>query len=106
MRILLAGSIMPAMREAAPWDQYGQHALDFAARAGLPLKARTAEPIPLSALKAFVAPRPPHTVMSTVKLTAATGASPRPWQDALNEYLERKLSGSSMPDSRLKRVLS
>ena len=63
------------------WHEYGQHALDFAARAGLPLKARVAEPIPLSAMKMFVAPRPPHTVMSTAKLTAVTGAVPRPWQD-------------------------
>ena len=82
------------------WHEYGQHALAFAARAGLPLKARMAEPIPLSALKAFVAPRPPHTVMDTAKLTAVTGAVPRHWQEALNEYLERKLSGSSMPDLR------
>ena len=51
------------------WHEYGQFALDFAARAGLPLKARKAEPIPLSALKAFVAPRPPHTEMSTAKFT-------------------------------------
>jgi len=73
------------------WHEYGQHALDFAARAGLPLKARKAEPIPLSALKAFVAPRPPHTVLSTAKLTAVTGAVPRPWQEALDEYLGAKL---------------
>ena len=88
----LAGGLYHACNAGGcSWHEYGQHALDFAARAGLPLKARTAEPIPLSALKAFVAPRPPHTVMNTAKLTAATGASPRPWQDALNEYLERKL---------------
>ncbi len=74
------------------WHEYGQHALDFAARAGLPLKARTADPIPLSALKAFVAPRPPRTAMSTAKLTAATGIIPRPWQEALDEYLARKLA--------------
>ena len=79
------------------WHEYGQHALDFAARAGLPLKARTAEPIPLSALKVFVAPRPPHTVMSTAKLTAVTGAVPRPWQDALDEYLESSLSKRPPP---------
>jgi dTDP-4-dehydrorhamnose reductase len=73
------------------WHDYGQYALDFAARAGLPLKTRVAEPIPLSALKNFVAPRPPHTVMSTAKLQAVSGAVPRPWRDALDEYLGRKL---------------
>ena len=51
----------------------------------------TVEPIPLSALKAFLAPRPPHTAMSTAKLTTVTGAVPRPWQEALEEYLGTKL---------------
>jgi dTDP-4-dehydrorhamnose reductase len=75
------------------WHEYGQHALDYAARAGLPLKTCAAEPIPLSAMKTFVAPRPRHTVMSTSKLSAVTGTVPRPWQDALDEYLARKLKG-------------
>ena len=73
------------------WHEYGQFALDFAARAGLPLKARKADPIPLSALKAFVAPRPPHTEMSTAKFTEATGIVPRRWQEAVEEYLSKKL---------------
>jgi dTDP-4-dehydrorhamnose reductase len=76
------------------WYEYGQHALDFAARAGLPLKARKAEPIPLSAMKAFIAPRPPHTAMDTTKLAAATAITPRPWQQALEEYLTRKFASS------------
>jgi dTDP-4-dehydrorhamnose reductase len=73
------------------WHEYGQFALDFAAGAGLPLKARKADPIALSALKAFVAPRPPHTEMSTAKFTAVAGIVPRRWQEALGEYLGRKL---------------
>ena len=55
------------------------------------LKARKAEPIPLSALKAFVAPRPPHTEMSTAKLTAITRIVPRRWQEAVGEYLSKQL---------------
>ena len=73
------------------WHEYGQFALDFAARAGLPLKARKAEPISLSDLKAFVAPRPPHTEVSTAKFTAVTGMVPRRWQEAVEEYLGKKL---------------
>jgi dTDP-4-dehydrorhamnose reductase len=84
---------------ACSWHEYGQHALDFAARAGLPLRARSAEPIPLSAMKMFVAPRPPHTVMSTAKLTMVTGFAPRPWRIALDEYLEGRLCGSSASNS-------
>lgn len=75
---------------ACSWREYGQHALDWAAQAGLPLRARTVEPIPLASLKNFTAPRPPHTVMSTRKLAAAIGQTPRPWREALDEYLTQK----------------
>jgi dTDP-4-dehydrorhamnose reductase len=85
---------------ACSWHEYGQHALDFAARAGLPLKARVAEAIPLSAMKMFIAPRPPHTVMSSAKLTAVTGAVPRPWQVALDEYLAKKLRRTSVQNPK------
>ena len=65
--------------------------MDFAARAGLPLKARKVEPISLSDLKAFVAPRPPHTMVSAAKFIAVTGMVPRRWQEAVEEYLGKKL---------------
>ena len=77
---------------ACSWHEYGQHALNFAVRAGLPLRARTVEPIALSAMKDFVAPRPLYTVLNTAKLAMVTGAVPRNWREALNEYLGRKLS--------------
>jgi dTDP-4-dehydrorhamnose reductase len=85
---------------ACSWHEYGQHALDFAVRAGLPLKARVAEPISLSAMTMFVAPRPPNTVLSSAKLTAVTGSVPRPWQVALDEYLEKKLRGRSLQNPK------
>lgn len=72
------------------WQEYGQHALDSAARAGAKLQTRTVEPILLASLKAFVAARPPHTSMKTAKLAAATGLTPRPWQTAVEEYLFQK----------------
>ncbi len=72
------------------WREYGQHALDSAARAGAPLKARNVEPVPLASMKAFVAPRPPHTVMNTARLCAVTGVTPRSWQSAVEEYLFQK----------------
>lgn len=74
------------------WRDYGQHALDCAARAGAALKARTVEPIPLASMKAFVAPRPPHTVMDTARLAAIVGFSPRPWQEAVQDYIFRKFA--------------
>lgn len=74
------------------WQQYGQYALDCAAAAGAPLRARTVDPISLSAMKNFAAPRPPHTAMSTTKLASTTGLVPRPWKKALQEYISKKFA--------------
>lgn len=74
------------------WQEYGQRALDAARKAGVALRATTVEPIPLSSLKNFIAPRPPHTSMDTTRLTEATGLRPRPWQEAVEEYIARKFS--------------
>ncbi len=38
-------------------------------------------------LKAFIAKRPPYTVMSTSRLAGLTGVAPRPWQEAVREYV-------------------
>ena len=76
------------------WQQYGQHALDCAAAAGVPLKGRTVAPQKMSDIAAFVARRPVYTVMSTAKLTRLTGIVPRAWQDAVKEYvLEQWIPG-------------
>lgn len=72
------------------WRDYGQHALDWAHRSGLPLRTRTVNPIPLAAMKQFVASRPPHTSMSTARLASVTGITPRTWQNALDDYLTKK----------------
>lgn len=74
------------------WQEYGQQALDAARRAGVVLQAHTVAPIPLTSLKNFIAPRPPHTSMDTTRLTEATGLRPRPWQEAVEEYIARKFS--------------
>ncbi len=81
------------------WRDYGQHALDCAAKAGVPLRARAVNPIPLASMKSFSAPRPPHTAMATTKLSAVTGLSPRPWQAALEEFIVQKFhhSPSALP---------
>jgi dTDP-4-dehydrorhamnose reductase len=74
------------------WRDYGQHALDCAVKAGASLKACTVEPIPLASMKAFVAPRPPHTVMDTSRLVSVAGRVPRPWQEAVEEYIFKKFA--------------
>ncbi|MCX6966871.1 MAG: dTDP-4-dehydrorhamnose reductase [Verrucomicrobia bacterium] len=72
---------------ACTWQEYGQYALDCAAQAGRPLKGRTVAFQALRDLKAFVAERPIYTVLDTQRLTTVTGIVPRPWQEAVAEYV-------------------
>jgi dTDP-4-dehydrorhamnose reductase len=72
---------------ACSWQEYGQHALDCAARAGLPLRARTVAPIKLAEMKTFTAQRPVHTVLGTEKLIRLTGVTPRSWEEAVEDYV-------------------
>jgi dTDP-4-dehydrorhamnose reductase len=76
------------------WQAYGQYTLDCALKAGWPLRARTVEPIALADMNNFSAPRPPHTVMDTTKLSTVIERSPRPWQEALEEFLLWKFRNS------------
>jgi len=75
---------------ACTWQEYGQEALNCAAELGLPLKTSVVESVPLASMKAFVAPRPPYTAMSTERLATAIGFSPRPWQEAVADFLAQK----------------
>ena len=77
------------------WQEYGQYALDCAAEAGMPLKARTVGPLKMADLKAFIAKRPPNTAMSTARLTKLTGVKPRDWREAVREYITRHVAAKS-----------
>ena len=68
------------------WQEYGQAALDIASGLGLTLRCRQVEPLRLAEMKAFVAPRPVHTGMDCGRL-AALGLAPRPWREALADYI-------------------
>lgn len=69
------------------WQEYGQNVLDIGARLGLPLKTKVVHGIPMKDLKQFVAPRPPHTALDTGRFTSLTGIQPRPWREAVEQYL-------------------
>ena len=77
------------------WQEYGQFALDCAAEAGMPLKARTVGPLKMADLKAFIAKRPPNTAMSTARLTKLTGLHPRDWHEAVREYITRHVAAKT-----------
>jgi len=72
---------------ACTWQEYGQFALDCAVQAGVPLKGRAVAPQKMADLKAFIARRPVYTAMSTKRLATVTGLTPRPWQEAVEEYV-------------------
>jgi len=83
----VGGLMHLAQSGACTWQEYGQYALDCAAQAGQPLKGRTVAFQSLADLAAFVAQRPIYTVLATQRLAAVTGIVPRPWQEAVAEYI-------------------
>jgi dTDP-4-dehydrorhamnose reductase len=69
------------------WRDYGEHALVCAAEQGLPVKTTKVAPLELKDMEAFVAERPIYTVMSTERFTQLTKITPRPWQEAVRDYI-------------------
>lgn len=89
----LAGGLYHACNAGAcTWREYGRHALACAAKAGVALQTTEVSGIRLAEMKSFSAPRPVQTAMSTEKLASAIATSPRPWQDALEDYLTKKFT--------------
>lgn len=72
---------------ACTWQEYGQWALDCCAREGVPLKATQVEPLKIAEMKNFVARRPVFSVLGTSRYTQFTGKSPRPWREAVADYV-------------------
>ena len=71
------------------WQEYAQWALDCCRDEGIPLKARTVGALKLSEMKNWVARRPVYSVLSTGKYVDLTGSSPRPWREAVTDYITR-----------------
>jgi dTDP-4-dehydrorhamnose reductase len=69
------------------WREYGEYALQCAARAGMPLKTTEVKFLAIAGMKAFVARRPVYTVLSSDKLAGLTGVRPRSWQEAVEDYV-------------------
>jgi dTDP-4-dehydrorhamnose reductase len=74
------------------WREYGQCAVDAARQEKILLKASEVRPIALDSMATFVARRPAYTVMDTEKFSKTTGLSPRPWQEAVREFVKQKFS--------------
>jgi dTDP-4-dehydrorhamnose reductase len=70
------------------WQEYAQCALDAALAAHVELKTRTVGALRMADLKAFIAKRPVHSVMSTEKLATLTGTPMRSWRSAVEDYVQ------------------
>ena len=87
-----AGLLHLANRGACSWQEYAQWALDCCHRVGIPMRAKTVEPLSLSDMKNFVARRPVYTVLATEKYEQLSGRAPRDWHDAVAEYVREKVA--------------
>lgn len=69
------------------WQEYAQWALDCCEAEGVPLKARKVGAASLADMKNFIAKRPVYSVLSSGKYERVTGQAPRPWRDAVADYV-------------------
>jgi dTDP-4-dehydrorhamnose reductase len=72
------------------WQEYAQWALDCCRAEGIPMKATEVGASSLAEMKSFIAKRPVYSVLSSAKYEALTGTRPRPWQDAVADYVRHK----------------
>jgi dTDP-4-dehydrorhamnose reductase len=79
------------------WQEYAQHALNCCHEAGVPLQTATVAPINLSDMTNFTARRPSYSVLSTAKYASLAGKAPRPWQDAVREYVREFYAAAPPP---------
>ena len=71
------------------WQEYAQWALDCCRDAGVSLKVRTVGAVKLTDMTNWTARRPVYSVLSTAKYSETTGTSPRPWREAVADYITR-----------------
>jgi dTDP-4-dehydrorhamnose reductase len=74
------------------WQEYAQWALDCCQEAGLPLKAKTVGAQKLTDMANWIARRPVYSVLSSGKYRKLTGRSPRPWREAVADYIKHSYS--------------
>lgn len=74
------------------WQEYAQHTLDCCRASGMSLKAKTVGSKKISNMKNWIARRPVYSVLSTAKYAKLAGVTPRPWRDAVADYIERSYS--------------
>jgi len=72
----------------ATWLEYGQATLDLALELGLPLETKQVEGHSMIGFDRFLATRPVYTPLDTQLFARLSGITPRPWREALRDYLK------------------
>ena len=83
----ISGVLHLANRGGCSWQEYAQWALDCGRAEGIAMRARTIGASSLADMKNFIARRPVYSVLETKKFEALTGEAPRPWQEAVAEFV-------------------
>lgn len=73
--------------EPASWRDMALRVVEEMVACGLLPHAPPVKELHLSGMTSFRAPRPRHTAMDTSRLTQILGHPPRPWQQALADYI-------------------
>ena len=83
----IAGILHLANRGECSWQEYAQWALDCCRAENIPMKATKIGKASLAEMKSFIAKRPVYSVLSPAKYESLTGITPRPWQEAVAEFV-------------------
>lgn len=82
------------------WLEYGQFAIDTLAAAGETFACPRIAFQSLASMDKFTARRPVHTTLSTARFEALTGIRPRPWQEAVREFVLAHKRATHAPPAR------
>ena len=82
-----SGILHLANQGECSWQEYAQWALDCCHAEGIPMKAHTIGASSLAEMKSFIAQRPVYSALSSAKYTGLTGITPRPWQEAVADFV-------------------
>ncbi|MFL6521602.1 MAG: dTDP-4-dehydrorhamnose reductase [Chthoniobacterales bacterium] len=85
----LTGVIHLANSGECSWQEYAQWALDCCRTEGISMKARTIGASSLAEMKSFIAKRPVYSVLSSAKYEVLIGVAPRPWQQAVADFVRQ-----------------
>ncbi len=89
-------------RGETSWFDYAAFALESLRRTGIETVGETLIPTHLAEMTAFIAPRPPYSVLSADRLEGFLGFPLRPWQEAVEAQVRRVVEESRRVDTDAK----